>query len=562
MGIRHGKQTNLNTIHYESLLAIDKYQQIPIVSLEQAVKPLMSILPTIQTYVQMVKQKCLHPSDGLTIDESASIMLYSIIWQPYDQCLYILLNSTLPKLNEYHLRPWFLYLKLLFTALIHLPSNHLTVYRGSKSDLSKQYQINDIILWGDLPLCTTSIEYLQSDKCLGNIGIRTIFRIECRTVKNIYRHCYFQLNNFVLFLPATKFKVIEYNHQNHDNLHVITLQEIESSFLLHSVNQMKLNLNTQIISLNIFRRFLLPFKKPGNPTSISNDNYRNTSLEHRISEYENSWTVDLDRQNLTDRDMNIVVKYAIIKNRCKRVRLRDNYITCQGSSILSEGLYNNTTLESLDLRNNQISDLGVQYLSSSIIYANIKTLNLESNEITAEGAQYLAQMLKDNRTITEIYLSKNRLGDQGIELIANALSNDVLNLSGQPNKVLYVNNPSTLQHLYIGQNEITDEGLKHLSNMLKTNRTLTWLWLAGNDISNQGVEVLSNILADYNISIEWLFLNSNKLITDASIDALLNMLKRNNTLKTLYINNCNLSDITKRKLLKMMKTKKDFDLEV
>jgi Ran GTPase-activating protein (RanGAP) involved in mRNA processing and transport len=98
--------------------------------------------------------------------------------------------------------------------------------------------------------------------------------------------------------------------------------------------------------------------------------------------------------------------------------------------------------------------------------------------------------------------------------------------------------------------------------MLKTNRTLTWLWLTGNEISNEGIEYLSNILADYNITLEWLFLNSNKLITDSSIDDLIHMLKRNNTLKTLYLNNCSLSEITKRKLLQITKIKKDFDLEV
>jgi Ran GTPase-activating protein (RanGAP) involved in mRNA processing and transport len=149
---------------------------------------------------------------------------------------------------------------------------------------------------------------------------------------------------------------------------------------------------------------------------------------------EHSWTVDLDRLNLNDRDMKIVIKYAIIKNHCKRIRLRDNNITSHGSSILSDGLYNNTTLESLDLRNNQISNFGVQFLSLAIAYSNIKTLNLESNEITAEGAQYLAQMIKDSRTLAELYLSKNHLGDRGVELLANALNNEMIYSQEQLNK--------------------------------------------------------------------------------------------------------------------------------
>jgi hypothetical protein len=251
MGICNEKSTNLNINHYKSFLSTEKYQQIPIVSLEQAVQPLIFILPTIQTYVQIVKQKCLNPADGLTSDESASIMLTSILWQPFDECLYKILNSNLQTFDENKLQPWFLYLKLLFTALLRLPSNHLTVYRGSKSDLSKQYPLGEIILWNGLPLCTTSIEYLQSEKCLGKTGIRTIFRIECNTAKTIHKHCYFQSNTFVLFLPATKFQVIEYQHTN--DLHLITLQEIQSSFLIHSIYELKSNLNRQR-SVNSFKR--------------------------------------------------------------------------------------------------------------------------------------------------------------------------------------------------------------------------------------------------------------------------------------------------------------------
>jgi len=168
--------------------------------------------------------------------------------------------------------------------------------------------------------------------------------------------------------------------------------------------------------------------------SISNGNYRYVSLEQLIVQSGRGWTVDLDERNLTDLDMKTVVKHAMIKNRCKRIRLRDNNITSHGALTLAEGLNNNMTLESLDLRNNFISDLGVRYLSSSIIHSNLKTLNLESNDITAEGAQYLAQMLKNNRTLTELYLSKNHLGDRGIELLTNALNDDKKNHQDQENK--------------------------------------------------------------------------------------------------------------------------------
>jgi Ran GTPase-activating protein (RanGAP) involved in mRNA processing and transport len=175
--------------------------------------------------------------------------------------------------------------------------------------------------------------------------------------------------------------------------------------------------------------FFFRFKKPltSQKSSISSSMSRNISIEQLIFESGREWTVDLDEQNITDRDMKTIVKHAIIKNRCKRIRLRDNNITSQGASILSEGLNHNTTLESLDLRNNYISDLGVQSLSLAIMHSNLKTLNLESNGITAEGAQYLAQMIKNNQTLTELYVSKNHLGDRGVELLSNALNDEKKN---------------------------------------------------------------------------------------------------------------------------------------
>jgi hypothetical protein len=43
------------------------------------------------------------------------------------------------------------------------------------------------------------------------------------------------------------------------------------------------------------------------------------------------------------------------------MNLRDNNITSQSSSILSEGLYNNAIFETLDLCNNQLFRLDVEF---------------------------------------------------------------------------------------------------------------------------------------------------------------------------------------------------------
>ena len=105
------------------LLPIGGYEDMPVLPLEIAVEPLVSFLPTIENYTYIAKQQCKNPpADGLTIDESASIMLYSMSWEPIDNCLYVSLNKTLRSNDRSKLKPWFLYLKLFLTALSRLPS--------------------------------------------------------------------------------------------------------------------------------------------------------------------------------------------------------------------------------------------------------------------------------------------------------------------------------------------------------------------------------------------------------------------------------------------------------
>ncbi|CAF4348840.1 unnamed protein product, partial [Rotaria sordida] len=69
----------------EFLAPISGYEKEPLVSLEQAVEPLVSIVPKIQSHAYVAKQRCENPADGLSQDESASIMLYTMGWEPLDE---------------------------------------------------------------------------------------------------------------------------------------------------------------------------------------------------------------------------------------------------------------------------------------------------------------------------------------------------------------------------------------------------------------------------------------------------------------------------------------------
>jgi hypothetical protein len=218
----------------EMLMPISGYENMPLVSLEIVVEPLVSFLPAVQTYAYVAKERCQRPpADGMTIDESVSIMLYMMGWTPLDKCLYVALNAALRSVDRNKLKPWFLYLKLLFTAFSRLPSKHHFVYRGVKLDLSAEYKMDKTIVWWGFSSCTTSVNVLQSDLFLGKTGMRTMFTIECYSGKDIQKHSYYPSEDDILLPAATQFKVMGCLDVG-NGLHTIQLKETQSPFPLNS----------------------------------------------------------------------------------------------------------------------------------------------------------------------------------------------------------------------------------------------------------------------------------------------------------------------------------------
>ena len=210
---------------HDFLLPIDGYENMPIVSLETAVEPLLPLLPKVLTYVYIAKQKCKHPKDGLTEDESASIMLYSMEWEPYNQCLFVALNATLRSTDRDKLKPWYLYLKLFLTALFRLPSiPHLHVYRGVRLNMSEHYAQGTTVVWWGFSSCTKKLPVLQSKKFLGTTGVRTLFNVDCNSGRSIKNHSFYLSEDEVLLLAATQFEVVGCLDQGSD-LQLIQLKE-------------------------------------------------------------------------------------------------------------------------------------------------------------------------------------------------------------------------------------------------------------------------------------------------------------------------------------------------
>jgi hypothetical protein len=214
----------------EFLLPISGFGEMPLVSLEEAVEKLVHLLPAIQSYAYIAKQRCKKPADGLSPDESASIMLYTMGWEPLNECLYVVLNATLRSTDRQKLKPWFLYLRLFVNALNRLPPLRETVYRGVKLDLSTEYTIGETIIWWGFSSCTTDVTVLQSELFLGMKGNRTMFTIKCDSARDIRKHSYFSAEDEMILLAATQFKVT--GRLDQGDLRIIQLKETQPPFPL------------------------------------------------------------------------------------------------------------------------------------------------------------------------------------------------------------------------------------------------------------------------------------------------------------------------------------------
>jgi len=220
-----------------SMLApIAGFNKKPLVSLEQATEPLNLFIPDIQIKVNEAKTRAVNHTDDLSIDESAAIVLYTMEWHPYTNSLYYILNATLRTEDRQHLRPWFLYLKLLLTALSRLPTISLRVYRGvALSDHDKYQQGNTLVWWG-FSSCSINRNISEDKTFFGQNNGQTLFIIDCLKGKDIGKHSYFKKENEILLSPATTLQVIQCNYQM-NNLYVIHLKEIQSPHqLLESVS--------------------------------------------------------------------------------------------------------------------------------------------------------------------------------------------------------------------------------------------------------------------------------------------------------------------------------------
>ncbi|XP_072895019.1 uncharacterized protein [Hemitrygon akajei] len=150
----------------------------------------------------------------------------------------------------------------------------------------------------------------------------------------------------------------------------------------------------------------------------------------------------------------------------------------------------------LDLSDNKLGDWGMKPLSEALRNpeCKIQKLGLRSVGLTAAGVVDLVSALSTNRSLTELDLAYNELGDSGVKLVSEVLRNP----------------ECKIQKLRLQSVGLTADGVVDLASALRTNRSLTELDLADNELGDSGVKLVFEALRNPECKLQRMGLRGNR----------------------------------------------------
>ncbi|XP_059817544.1 NACHT, LRR and PYD domains-containing protein 3-like isoform X3 [Hypanus sabinus] len=106
----------------------------------------------------------------------------------------------------------------------------------------------------------------------------------------------------------------------------------------------------------------------------------------------------------------------------KHLDLEYCLIQSEGSQLLGPGLHK---CQDLRLAGNELGDSGVKLVSAALRNpeCKIRKLGLDNIDLTVSGAENLASALKTNRSLMDLHMGRNKLGDSGVKQVFVALRN-------------------------------------------------------------------------------------------------------------------------------------------
>lgn len=138
--------------------------------------------------------------------------------------------------------------------------------------------------------------------------------------------------------------------------------------------------------------------------------------------------------------------------------------------------------------------------------SNLEVLSLEGNYVGDGGIKMMKDFLSESVTLRHLNLNHNKIGEDAIATLAECfrtgspkleslkLQESMIEIEGVKHIATIISESTHLKHIELADCFINDEGMKLLSDALSGNSTLQYLGLNGNSIGDGGMKFFTDVL--------------------------------------------------------------------
>ncbi|KAG5472234.1 hypothetical protein LSCM1_03631 [Leishmania martiniquensis] len=254
------------------------------------------------------------------------------------------------------------------------------------------------------------------------------------------------------------------------------------------------------------------------------------ALEAAIVDPAGVTSLDLSGSNMSpEYCIELVQRYISKMVNLESLDLKDNKIGPQGAMCLFDALRVHCPhLTYLDVNENAIQDEALYPLALLLQSVKLRTLNVVTNHITPRGLPTLCDGVAACRTLKELSLAFNLLGDEGGRIAAQTLGS----------------HPS-LATLDLSDNHIGDLGAVAIAEafLLSSTSCIESLNLSVNHVGDVGFEAIAEALTKTkNKRFTSLDLACNDAVTDVGREALVRAVPNMRYVYSIDLTSCDLSD--------------------
>lgn len=197
-----------------------------------------------------------------------------------------------------------------------------------------------------------------------------------------------------------------------------------------------------------------------------------------------------------------------------KLNFSDCNLDARGISVVYRILETNSDIRELNLSRNNLGQCGIDWVIKMLQFCELQVLALADNGLSDKDMENLIEVLPEAGVLKELDLSHNLLGlMSGIVLTRHLPGNH------------------SLRHLNLSHNELGAEGLRRIKEGLRENDTLERLDVSWNSLQDHGMVHVSEILLKA-VSLKEIALNGN-FITAVGARHLAQSLRENSSLEVL-----------------------------